>query len=179
MTSAGTSKHCRRNTWGTKREICLNIWKWDTQIVPVPVPFYYDSLTWWGRPIVIVIFLSDYVGAAEWRAVIIFLPWHACFSSSGGEILSQIENVEMKENAKFSMHKGRGNKLVFRIFYGNNFLLQFSPPGAGWDHQSTSQIEDLICVWSVWCLSYWEEKKYRYFLLRKTSARTREIIYFI
>ena len=64
-------------------------------------------------------------------AIIIFLPWHACLSSSGGEILSQIENVEMKENAKFSMHEGRGNKLVFRIFYGNNFLLHLSPPGAG------------------------------------------------
>ena len=61
----------------------------------------------------------------QWLATIIFLPWHACLSSSGGEILSQIENVEMKENAKFSMHEGRGNKLVFRIFYGNNFLLHF------------------------------------------------------
>ena len=105
-------------------------------------------------------------------AIIIFLPWHACLSSSGGEILSQIENVEMKENAKFSMHKGRGNKLVFRIFYGNNFLVQFSPPGAGRDHQCE------VCGVSL-CLSDWEEKKYRYFLLRKTSARTREIIYFI
>ena len=61
----------------------------------------------------------------QWLATIIFLPWHACLSSPGGEILSQIENVEMKENAKFSMHEGRGSKLVFRIFYGNNFLLHF------------------------------------------------------
>ena len=37
----------------------------------------------------------------------------------------------MKENAKFSMHEGRGNKPVFRIFYENNFLLHFPPPGAG------------------------------------------------
>ena len=74
-------------------------------------------------------------------AIIIFLPWHACLSSSGGEILSQIENVEMKENAKFSMHEGRGNKLVFRIFYGNNFLLHLSPPGAGSEEATLSLTE--------------------------------------
>ena len=109
----------------------------------------------------------------QWLATIIFLPWHACLSSPGGEILSQIENVEMKENAKFSMHEGRGNKLVFRIFYGNNFLLHFTPPGAGREETAVRDEEFDPSL----CLS--DGKKYRYFLLRKTSARTREIIYFI
>ena len=78
----------------------------------------------------------------QWLAIIIFLPWPACLSSSGGEILSQIENVEMKENAKFSMHEGRGNKLVFRIFYGNNFLLHFSAPGTGRVETTSSHQQD-------------------------------------
>ena len=41
----------------------------------------------------------------------------------------------------FLCMKVGGNKLVLRIFYGNNFLLHFSPPGAGSEEATLSLTE--------------------------------------